>query len=185
MQLPNNISLKAFGDLKNGQDSQMSASLYDISINSLEGEEMDLGQFRGKHLLLVNVASNCGFTSQYKALQQLSETYGDELVVIGLPCNQFGQQEPGSPDQIKSFCSIRYGVSFPLTEKIRVKGADQHPVYQWLTKKELNGKRNSKVHWNFQKYLISPEGKMIDVFYSTTSPLSKKITRNFSKNSVN
>ena len=182
MQVPNNIALKVAGKLQKVQDRQMIASLYDIQINSLEGGVLELSKFSAKSMLLVNVASNCGFTSQYKALQQLSETYEDELVVIGFPCNQFGQQEPGSPDEIKSFCSNRYGVSFPLSEKINVKGSHQHPVYQWLTRKDLNGKKSSKVHWNFQKYLISPEGKLIDVFYSTTSPMSKKITKYFSKN---
>ena len=185
MQVPDNISLKVLDNLGTDQDRHMSSSLYDIQITSLEGEALSLSSFKGKFILMVNVASNCGFTSQYKALQQLSATYGDELVVIGLPCNQFGHQEPGSPDQIKSFCTVRYGVSFPLSEKIKVKGANQHPLYQWLTKKELNGRRNSKVHWNFQKYLISPDGKLIDVYYSTTSPTSKKITRNFSRNGSN
>lgn len=182
MQIPNNISLKVMDKLQKDHNSSVTVSLYDIPLNSLEGETLNLADFKGKYMLMVNVASNCGFTNQYKALQHLSETFGDELVVIGLPCNQFGHQEPGSPDQIQSFCSMRYGVTFPLSEKIKVKGANQHPVYQWLTKKDLNGKRNSKVHWNFQKYLISPDGKLIDVFYSTTSPMSKKITRNLNRN---
>ena len=153
------------------------ASVYDIPVTSIGGEPLDLNEFRGKHMLVVNVASKCGFTKQYKALQELSTAYENELVVIGFPCNQFGAQEPGTASEITSFCEMRYGVSFPLTEKINVKGSKQHPVYQWLTKKELNGRKNSKVHWNFQKYLIDPEGKLVDVLYSTTSPLSRKITR--------
>ena len=185
MQVPDNVTLKGFGNLQKEQAAKVVNSVYDIDIISLEGEPMDLSKFKGKFILLVNVASNCGFTNQYKALQHLSEIYGDELVVIGLPCNQFGRQEPGSADQIKSFCSMRYGVTFPLTEKIKVKGSQQHPIYQWLTKKELNGKRNSKVHWNFQKYLVNPKGQLIDVFYSTTSPNSKKITKHLSRNGSN
>ena len=185
MQVPDNISLKSFANLQKAKSVQVSSTLYDIKINSLEGEPLDLGKFKGKFMLLVNVASNCGFTNQYKALQQLSETYGDELVVVGFPCNQFGRQEPGNASEIKSFCSMRYGVTFPLSEKIKVKGANQHPVYQWLTSKNLNGKRSSKVHWNFQKYLVNPKGQLIDVFYSTTSPNSKKITKHLSRNVSN
>lgn len=158
------------------------ASIYDIPLNSISGEPIDLSEFRGKHMLLVNVASKCGFTKQYKALQELSSAYSNEIVVIGFPCNQFGAQEPGTASEITAFCEMRFGVTFPLTEKINVKGPKQHPVYQWLTKRELNGRKNSKVHWNFQKYLIDPEGKLVDVFYSTTSPLSKKITRNLNGN---
>ena len=139
---------------------------------------MELANFKGKYMLLVNVASKCGFTKQYRALQELSDTFKENLVVIGFPCNQFGGQEPGSEEEILSFCEMRFGVSFPLTEKIDVKGPNQHPIYTWLTKKQLNGNKSSKVHWNFQKYLVDPEGRLIDVFYSTTSPKSRKITRN-------
>ena len=177
MHLPNNLSLKNISDLNANRNSEAAASLHEFEFVSLEGENTKLGKYKGRYMLLVNVASKCGFTSQYRALQQLSETFGDELVVIGFPCNQFGHQEPGSSEEIKNFCSMRYGVSFPLSEKIKVKGPNQHPVYQWLTKKELNGKKNSTVHWNFQKYLIDPEGQLVDVFYSTTSPISKKITK--------
>lgn len=154
-------------------------SIYDIPIRSLTGDPLELEKYKGKYMLLVNVASKCGFTKQYKALQELSETYQDNLVVIGFPCNQFGNQEPGSEEEILSFCDMRFGVTFPLSEKIKVKGPDQHPIYNWLTKKAYNGNKNSKVHWNFQKYLVDPEGRLIDVFYSTTSPKSRKITRNF------
>ena len=152
-------------------------SIYDIPVTSITGESLDLSEYRGKYLLIVNVASKCGFTKQYKALQELSKAYEDEVVVIGFPCNQFGAQEPGTLSEISAFCEMRYGVTFPLTEKIHVKGSKQHPVYQWLTRKELNGRKKSTVHWNFQKYLIDQDGHLVDVFYSTTSPLSKKITR--------
>ena len=152
-------------------------SIFDFKIQSLEGDLIDLSEYRGKFLLLVNVASKCGFTHQYKALQRLSDNYQQELIVIGFPCNQFGKQEPGTAQEIRSFCEMRFGVSFPLTEKIKVKGSEQHPIYRWLTNKEQNGKMNTAVRWNFQKYLIDPEGNLVDVYYSTTSPTSKKITR--------
>lgn len=152
-------------------------SLYDLEIKDINGEKLDLQQFKGKKLLFVNVASKCGFTNQYEGLQELYAAYKDKLTVLGLPCNQFGGQEPGTTSEIKSFCSLTYGVDFPMTEKIEVKGKNQHPIYQWLTQKEKNGKMNSSVKWNFQKYLVDEEGRLIDVFYSVTKPMSKKITK--------
>lgn len=151
-------------------------SIYDIKINSLEGKSIDLSKFIGNFILFVNVASECGFTIQYKDLQKLSDTYKN-LTVIGVPCNQFGGQESGDSSQIKTFCERNYGVNFLLTEKIDVKGSKQHPLYQWLTNKELNGKTNSTVRWNFQKYLINKEGNLIDYFYSITKPFSSKIIK--------
>ena len=152
-------------------------SIYDISINALDSSPIDLALFKGKHLLFVNVASKCGFTPQYKELQKLSDAYPESLVVIGLPCNQFGNQEPGDATQIQSFCERNFGVSFLLTEKIAVKGPEQHPLYKWLTTKELNGKKNSRVKWNFQKYLVDDKGMLIDFYYSITKPMSSKITK--------
>ena len=151
-------------------------SLYDISINNIDGEKMDLSKFKGKYILFVNVASKCGFTKQYEDLQKLFLKHGDKLVVIGLPCNQFGGQEPGQAKEIKQFCKENYGVTFPISEKINVKGENIHPIYSWLTIKEKNGNINSNVKWNFQKYLVGKKGELINYFYSTTSPLSKKIT---------
>ena len=150
-------------------------SVYDIQINSLIGEKIDLKEFKGKHILIINVASKCGFTPQYKGLQELHEKYKNKLVVIGVPCNQFGSQEPGTSAEINSFCQKNYGVEFIITEKIDVKGATQHPLYFWLTDKSENGVSSSSVKWNFQKYLIGPNGNFIDVFYSITKPNSQKI----------
>ena len=159
------------------QDSKNSnQSIYDITIKSIDGSAINLSDFKGKKTLFVNVASECGFTGQYKGLQKLHELYKDKLVVIGVPCNQFGEQEPGDATQIQNFCEKNYGVEFLITEKIEVKGNNQQPLYAWLTKKELNGKKNSSVKWNFQKYLIDEEGNLIDYYYSITKPLSKKIT---------
>lgn len=152
-------------------------SFYDININSLSGDPINLKAFIGKYILIVNVASKCGFTPQYKELQELYETYQDTLQVIGVPCNQFGGQEPGDADTITSFCEFNYGVSFLMTEKVAVKGKNQHPLYEWLTNKSINGVKDSSVKWNFQKYLIDTQGNLIDYFYSDTSPISKKIIK--------
>ncbi len=152
-------------------------SIYDININALDGSPIDLKTFQGKYILFVNVASECGFTNQYEGLQKLFDTYKDDLMVIGVPCNQFGQQEPGNSEQIKSFCQKNYGVTFLMTEKINVKGKDKHPLYKWLTNKDLNGKNNTSVKWNFQTYVIGRNGDYIDYFYSMTIPMSSKITK--------
>ncbi len=153
------------------------ASIYDISIKSLSGEIIDLSKFKGKKILFVNTASECGFTKQYADLQKLHETYKDKLVVIGVPCNQFGGQEPGNAMQIQSFCQVNYGVTFLMTEKVDVKGDNQHPLYKWLTQKELNKVKSSSVKWNFQKYLLDENGNFIDYYYSITKPMSSKITK--------
>ena len=150
-------------------------SIYDIKINDISGEPIELSDFKDKYLLFVNVASKCGFTDQYKDLQELHEKYKDDLIIVGLPCNQFGNQEPGNEEEISQFCQINYGVTFLLTEKIEVKGGNQHPIYKWLTDKNLNGVKSSTVRWNFQKYLLDPSGNLINYWYSTTNPLSKKI----------
>ncbi|ULC58621.1 glutathione peroxidase [Flaviramulus sp. BrNp1-15] len=152
-------------------------SIYDISINSLTGKPIDLSNFEGKHILFVNVASKCGFTPQYKSLQELHENYNEKLQVIGVPCNQFGNQEPGDSKDIESFCEVNYGVTFLITEKIDVKGKNQHPLYTWLTQEVNNGKKNSSVKWNFQKYLVDPDGKLVDYYFSSTSPSSSKIIK--------
>ena len=151
--------------------------IYDIALNGLDGSPIDLAAYKGKMLLFVNVASECGFTGQYAGLQELYNTYQDRLMVIGVPSNQFGGQEPGSAVQIQSFCEKNYGVTFVMAEKTDVKGPNQHPLYQWLTKKELNGLKDSKVQWNFQKYLVNEKGQLVDVYMSMTKPLSSKITK--------
>lgn len=152
-------------------------SIYDnkFDISDIDGNSLDLNQFKGKKILFVNVASKCGFTPQYSELQELHEQFGDKLTVIGLPSNQFGNQEPGTHEEIKEFCSVNFGVSFLITEKLDVKGDGQHPIYQWLTDKSKNGNKSSEVRWNFQKYLLDEEGRLIDFFYSMTKPLSSKI----------
>jgi len=152
-------------------------SLYNIEINSISGDKINLSDYKGKKILFVNVASECGFTPQYEGLQELYELYKDKLMIIGLPSNQFGGQEPGTAEQIQSFCKINYGVTFLITEKVDVKGENQHPLYAWLTKKENNGVKSSSVKCNFQKYLVDENGGLIDYYFSLTKPMSKKITK--------
>lgn len=156
-------------------------SIYDISIVSIDNKTISLEKYKGKKILFVNVASKCGYTPQYAELQKLSETYNDELVIIGLPCNQFMSQEPGTSEEIAEFCKKNYGVTFLITEKIKVKGEGQHPLYKWLTSKELNGNKDSKVKWNFQKYLVNESGELLDVFASGVKPMDVKITNHLNK----
>ena len=171
------MALVLFNQTVNGQDVNDKLSIYDIELVGVDGKEVNLKQYKGKKILFVNVASKCGFTKQYKGLQELYEANKNKLVIIGLPCNQFGGQEPGSNQEIAAFCKLNYGVNFPITEKIDVKGKNQHQLYAWLTKKENNKVKNSSVKWNFQKYLIDEKGVFIDVFYSLTKPMSRKITK--------
>lgn len=158
------------------KDSEkMSKNLFDYSIVSIDGQTKSLEEFKGKKILFVNTASKCGFTPQYKDLQELHEAHGDKVTIVGLPCNQFGKQEPGTASEIKGFCEKNYGVTFLMTEKIDVKGDSQHPLYVWLTEKELNGVKSSSVKWNFQKYLVDENGKLMDVFGSATKPMDDDI----------
>ncbi|MDH5398358.1 MAG: glutathione peroxidase [Cyclobacteriaceae bacterium] len=151
-------------------------NFHDFKIQALDSDEIiELAGFKGKKILVVNVASKCGFTPQYKDLQALYEKYQDKLVIIGFPCNQFGSQEPGTETLIQEFCSANYGVTFPMTTKVDVKGDDQHPIYQWLTSKTKNGKDDYKVSWNFNKFLIDEEGNLIDYFPSKVKPFDEEI----------
>ncbi len=149
---------------------------YDFNVKTLEGEDFDFLQLKGKKVLIVNTASKCGFTPQYKDLEALYREYGgDDFIILGFPANNFMNQEPGTNKEIRQFCSANFGVSFPMMSKISVKGEDIHPLYLWLTSKEKNGVMDSKVKWNFQKYLIDEKGKLIDVAYSREKPDSDRI----------
>lgn len=154
----------------------INGSFYDLTVEGIDGETLKMSDFKGKYVLCVNVASNCGYTPQYEGLQKLYEMRGEKLVIIGFPCNQFLGQEPGTEEEIQGFCQKNYGVTFPLTSKIDVKGKDQHPVYQWLCNQPLNGDDSHKVMWNFHKFLVSPEGKLIGSFGSKTKPLDDELT---------
>jgi glutathione peroxidase len=157
-------------------DISSAKSLYSIQINSLDGNEINLAEFKGKKILFVNTASQCGFTYQYEDLEKLSKKYSGSLVIIGSPCNQFGGQEPGSAEQIGSFCQKNYGVTFLLTEKLNVKGDSIHPLYAWLTQKNLNGSSDFTVKWNFNKFLINENGNLTHYFGSSTKPLDAEVT---------
>ena len=172
------IIMGLFSFLSKAQ-SKEAISIHNLEYTSITGETVSMKDFEGKHVLIVNVASECGFTPQYEELEQLSQEFKDQLVVLGFPCNQFGGQEPGNNEEIQTFCKVRFGVNFPLGEKVEVNGAQQHPIYEWLTNKNLNGKKSSSIKWNFQKYLIDPEGNLVDYYYSVTKPMSTKITKHF------
>lgn len=153
----------------------LSQTFHDISIKGIDGELIEMKEFKGHQVLIVNVASFCGYTSQYAELQKLHDSY-PELTIIGVPCNQFGFQEPGNAKKIQSFCQNKYNVEFLLTEKTKVKGASKHPLYAWLTDKNLNGKNNYSVSWNFNKFLVDTAGRLVAHFGSGVSPLDEKIT---------
>ena len=153
-------------------------SFYDFTVKDINGEDYSLSQLEGKKVLVVNTASKCGFTPQYEGLQELYEKYGDDdFMIIGFPANNFLKQEPGSNEEIASFCSINYGVTFPMMSKISVKGDDQDQLYKWLTSKSGNGVEDSKVSWNFQKYMIDEEGQLVGHFAPTVKPDSGKLVK--------
>ena len=152
---------------------------YDFSIKSINGENLDFSTFKNKTILMVNVASNCGFTKQYSDLQQLYDKYKDNnFIVLGVPSNQFGGQEPGSNEEIKEFCETNFNISFPMTDKIDVKGDNAHPIYKWA---EKNFGNSSVPKWNFHKILINKEGKIQKTYGSFTSPMSSKIIKELEK----
>ncbi len=156
-------------------DTMNTSSFYDFSMKSIDGDVIDFSQFKGKKVLIVNTASKCGYTPQYKELQELHEKHGDKLTIIGFPANDFGGQEPGSNEDIKSFCSKNYGVTFLMMEKISVAGGDMPPLYKWLSQRQLNGWNDEAPSWNFCKYLISEDGKLLNFFNSSVKPMSKSI----------
>ena len=151
-------------------------TFYDHSAKTIDGKVMDLSSLKGKKVLVVNTASKCGYTPQYEELEELYKTYGgDNFIIVGFPSNNFLSQEPGTNDEIKEFCQVNYGVTFQMMSKISVKGKDIDPIYKWFTTKEENGVMDSKVSWNFQKYMIDEEGKLVDYASPKEKPLSDKI----------
>ena len=166
----------SFAGYSQNDNKMENKNFHDFVVDDINGNEFYLSSLKGKKVLVVNTASKCGFTPQYEGLQELYEKYGNRnFTVIGFPANNFANQEPGTDEEIKQFCQKNYGVTFPMMSKISVKGKDQHPLYQWLTSKQYNGKMDSKVKWNFQKYLINEQGELVDVIYSKTKPMSDKI----------
>ncbi|BAW95301.1 glutathione peroxidase [[Synechococcus] sp. NIES-970] len=151
--------------------TQASAPIYNFSATTIDGKSVSLETYKGKVLLIVNTASQCGFTPQYKGLQGLHEQYADKgLAVLGFPCNQFGQQEPGNADQIQTFCETTFGVSFPLFEKIEVNGGNAHPLYQYLTETAPGIFGTKNVKWNFTKFLVDRNGKVVKRYPPTATP---------------
>jgi|SRR5690606_12193094 len=156
-------------------DTQLPKSIYEFQVAGLEGGMINFSDFKGKKILIVNTASKCGHTPQYAELETLYQQHGNKLVIVGFPANNFMFQEPGSNEEIATFCEKNYGVTFPMAAKISVKGKDMAPIYQWLTNKDHNHFKNSSVKWNFQKYLIDEKGNLIDIFSPSTKPLSEEV----------
>lgn len=154
-----------------------SPSIHSFKVKSIEGGTIDFSRFKGKKILVVNTASKCGYTPQYEALEKVYEQYKDKLVIVGFPANNFGGQEPGSDGEIQEFCKARFGVTFPLASKVSVKGDDTAPIYQWLTHKNQNGVLDAEIKWNFNKFLLDENGKMIAYFESKVKPDSEEILK--------
>lgn len=151
-------------------------TLHDFSIQKLDGSTLNFSDFKGKKVLIVNVASECGYTPQYAPLQELYENAQDNLVIVGCPCNDFGGQEPGSHEAIQHFCQVNYGVTFPITEKLGIT-QNTHPLYQWLTQKSKNGLKDSTVTWNFCKFLVDENGQLVDFYAQGVSPFDDAILK--------
>ena len=169
------IMFSLFGLL--GSKAQTPKSVHSFKVEALDGSTIDFSKFKGKKILIVNTASQCGFTPQYEDLEKLYETYKDKLVIVGFPANNFGGQEPGTNQEIGAFCQKNYGVTFPMAAKVSVKGKDIAPIFEFLTDKKLNGVKNTTILWNFNKFLLNEKGEIIDTFISTTKPTSDSITK--------
>lgn len=152
-------------------------SIHTYKVDGLSSGEINFADFKGKKILVVNTASECGFTGQYEDLQKLYETYKDKLVVVGFPANNFGGQEPGSNEEIKQFCQLNYGVTFPMAAKVSVVGDDTAPIFKFLTDKNLNGVMDATIKWNFTKFLLDEKGQLIDYYASATLPMSDDIVK--------
>ncbi|MCU0645539.1 MAG: glutathione peroxidase [bacterium] len=157
-------------------------SIYDFTVKDIDGKDVKLEQFKGKAILIVNVASKCGFTSQYEGLQKVYSQYKDRgFVILGFPANNFLGQEPGTNEEIKQFCSLNYNVTFPMFSKISVKGKDIDPLYKFLTEKETNPEFSGDISWNFNKFLVDPEGKIVARFGSRAKPESEEVIQAIEK----
>lgn len=156
-------------------DMLMEKSFYDFKMKDIDGNVVDFNQYKGKKVLIVNVASKCGYTPQYAELQELNEKYGDQVAILGFPANNFGGQEPGTNADIKQFCTENYGVTFQMFDKVSVKGVDKHPLYRWLSDKNLNGWNDKEPSWNFCKYFINENGELKKFFPSSVKPMDEEI----------
>ncbi len=150
-------------------------SIHEFKIESISGKEINFADFSGKKLIIINVASECGYTKQYTQMQELHEALSDKLVVVACPCNDFGGQEPGTNEEIQLFCETKYKVSFPITTKLSIKGEHPHPLYDWLCNKSKNGQFDEEVAWNFHKFLLDEQGHLVKAFASSVSPIDPQI----------
>lgn len=162
---------------KKMETSAYPKTIHEFKVPSIEGGTIDFKKYKGKKILVVNTASKCGFTPQYEGLEKLYKEHKDKLVVVGFPANNFGEQEPGTDEEIQQFCKVRYGVTFPLASKVDVVGNKAHPLFKWLTKKEENGVLNATVKWNFTKFLLDENGKLLAAFDSRVTPESEEILK--------
>ena len=165
------IALSSFCMINNSE------SIHQFSVTSIDGGTINFADFKGKKILVVNTASKCGFTPQFEGLEKLYETYKNKLVIIGFPCNQFLAQDPGTNETIHDFCKKNYGVSFPMAAKIHVKGKEIAPIYKWLCNKKENGVLDASISWNFNKFILDENGKMLEHFSSTVKPDSEEILK--------
>ena len=169
-------TLAVVTEVASQEKSQEMENIYQFKVKNLAGEDFDFASLKGKKIMIVNTASKCGLTPQYKDLQKLYETYKDDnFVIVGFPANNFLKQEPGTNEEIAEFCQLNYGVTFPMMEKISVKGKEMHPIYKFLTEKAKNGLEDSKVKWNFQKYLIDENGNLAKIIAPKTLPTDASI----------
>ncbi|MCW3079116.1 glutathione peroxidase [Segetibacter sp.] len=159
------------------KDKASSKTIHQFKVPSIEGGTINFKKYKGKKILVVNTASKCGYTPQYEGLEKLYKEHKDKLVVVGFPANNFGGQEPGSDEEIKEFCKVRFGVTFPLASKVEVVGDNTHPLFKWLTTKEQNGVLDAKVKWNFTKFLLDENGKLLASFDSKVTPQSEEILK--------
>lgn len=168
------VMLSLFGFSKNKAQAK---SIHSFKVEALDGSTIDFSKFKGKKILVVNTASECGFTPQYADLEKLYEAYKSKLVIVGFPANNFGGQEPGANHEIATFCQKNYGVTFPMAAKISVKGDDIAPIYKFLTQKKENGVKDTEIKWNFTKILLDEKGHILDSFESKITPMSENITK--------
>jgi glutathione peroxidase len=162
--------------LSNDKNINPMTSIYDIALVDIQGRPVTLSAFKGKKMLIVNTASKCGYTPQYARLEELHKKWGQKIAVLGFPCNDFGGQEPGSEVEVKSFCQVNYGVTFPLFSKLHVTGEGKHPLYKWLTDPGQNGWNTQEPNWNFCKFLMDEQGKLLHFLSSDVDPLDDRIT---------
>ena len=169
-------SFKAKNIILNTKNIAPKKSFYELEAISIDGKKISFDQYKNKKILIVNVASKCGYTYQYEGLQKLQDIYQDKVIVLGFPANDFFNQESGSNEEIEEFCETNYGITFPMFEKTTTKGKKQSPIYQWLTNKDFNGWNAQRPTWNFCKYLVNEKGELVGFFDSKVKPLSEEIT---------